>query len=264
MKKIHYLWLAFMALLLLAACSPAGNTSSESETADTAVMAEKDASEQMSDDTMMDEKDETMAEEAAAEHDTMMDEEKPESEAMAEGDSMAEGEAMMEDKEGSEEAMADDEIAGSEMMTDLPAWQKMALTDVRSGESFTLADFAGKTVFVEPMATWCTNCRRQLTNVSQARAQLSDENVVFIALSVETNISNQDLANYAEEAGFEWAFAVSSPELLQELVATFGQSITNPPSTPHFIIRPDGTYTDLVTGIESSEQLINQLQAAQG
>ncbi len=263
MKKIHYLWLAFMALLLLAACSPTGNAS-ESETADTAVMAEKDNSEQMSDDTMMDEKDDMMAEEAAPEHDTMMDEEKPESEAMAEDDSMAEGEAMMEDKEGSEEAMADDEMAGSDMMTDLPTWQKIALTDVRSGESFTLADFAGKTVFVEPMATWCTNCRRQLTNVSQARAQLNDENVVFIALSVETNISNQDLANYAEQAGFEWAFAVASPELLQELAATFGQSITNPPSTPHFIIRPDGTYTDLVTGIESSEQLINQLQAAQG
>ncbi len=30
----------------------------------------------------------------------------------------------------------------------------LPLTDVRSGETFILAEFAGKTVFVEPMATW--------------------------------------------------------------------------------------------------------------
>ena len=35
-----------------------------------------------------------------------------------------------------------------------PDWLTMPLTNARSGETFTLADFAGKTVFVHPMATW--------------------------------------------------------------------------------------------------------------
>ena len=161
-----------------------------------------------------------------------------------------------------EEAMSD-EAMGDEMMSDAAAWQKIALTNVRTGETFTLADFAGKTVFVEPMATWCTNCRRQLTNVSSARAEFG-EDVVFVALSVETNVSNDDLKAYTESTGFDWVFAVATPELLQELVALYGQTITTPPSSPHFIIRPDGSTTDLVTGIEGVEAIVSQIKNAQG
>jgi hypothetical protein len=35
-----------------------------------------------------------------------------------------------------------------------PDWLTLPLTNARTGETFTLADFAGKTVFVHPMATW--------------------------------------------------------------------------------------------------------------
>lgn len=146
----------------------------------------------------------------------------------------------------------------------LPPWQTLPLTNARTGETFTFADFAGKTVFVEPMATWCTNCRQQLGNVSSVRTQLDADQFVFIALSVETNIPAADLAQYAEDNGFDWLFAVLTPEMLGELTATFGRTITNPPSTPHFIIRPDGTTTGLTTGIESGSQIVEQLTAASG
>ena len=63
--------------------------------------------------------------------------------------------------------------------------------------------------------------------------------------------------------GFGWAFAVMTPELLQSLADTFGRSITSAPSTPHFIIRADGSYTDLVTGIDAPDVLVQQIQAAQ-
>lgn len=145
-----------------------------------------------------------------------------------------------------------------------PTWQTLPLTNARTGETFTFADFADKTVFVEPMATWCTNCRQQLGNVSSVRTQVDANQFVFIALSVETNITADDLAQYAEDNGFDWLFAVLTPEMLGELAATFGRTITNPPSTPHFIIRPDGTTTELTTGIESDSQIIEQLMAASG
>lgn len=136
----------------------------------------------------------------------------------------------------------------------LAPWQSLALTDVRTGAPFTLADFAGRTVYVEPMATWCTNCRRQLGEVQQAQAQLGEE-VVFVALSVETNISAQELGTYAQENGFDWTFAVMTPEFLAALADTFGQTIANPPATPHFVIRPDGSFGDLHTGITPAAEI---------
>lgn len=158
-------------------------------------------------------------------------------------------------------AASADEAETAVTAADLPAWQTLPLTDARSGATFTLADFAGQTVFVEPMATWCSNCRRQLQNVRAAQAQLGPD-VIFIGLSVETTLDNAAMAAYATNEGFEWPFAVASEELLQALVAEFGRTVVNPPATPHFIIRPDGSFTELTTGIESAADLIAQLQAA--
>ncbi len=146
-----------------------------------------------------------------------------------------------------------------------PDWQQMELVDANTGETFTLGDFYGQTVFVEPMATWCTNCRAQLRNVREAIEQLTEQeidDVVFIALSVETNLSDEDLADYTQEHEFDWTFAVMSEDLLRALVDEFGRTITNPPSTPHFIIRKDGTYTDVETGIETSDEIIEQILTA--
>jgi hypothetical protein len=157
-----------------------------------------------------------------------------------------------------------DETDGAAEVMALPAWQQIALTNARTGELFMLSDFAGKTVFVEPMATWCTKCLQQLTNVRQAQGQLNGDDTVLVALSLETNLSDQVLAQYADGRGFNWLFAVMTPEILGELADEFGRVITSAPSTPHFIIRPDGSFTSLTTGIESSEQILGQLQAARG
>ena len=144
-----------------------------------------------------------------------------------------------------------------------PAWQQIVLTDAATGQPFTLADFAGKTVFVEPFATWCSNCRQQLGNVQAARAQLGDD-VVFVTLSVEPNIGNEALVQYTVETGFDWTFAAMPPEMLQALAGIFGQTVANPPATPHFIIRPDGSFTELVTGIEGAEAIVEAVEEARG
>jgi len=146
--------------------------------------------------------------------------------------------------------------------TERPDWQNLELTDAQTGESFTLASFEDKTVFVEPMATWCTNCRKQLNNVNSAIPE-AGEDVVFIALSVEGNLADDKLAEYATRQEFDMMFAVATPELLTALVEEFGRKITSPPSTPHFIIRPDGSTTELTTGIEAPEVLLAQIADAQ-
>ncbi len=241
-------------ILLLAACTGAATEAQPGASEPAA--AEVAAAET---DEMMSELDDAMAEdnESMAEHDDAMTND---DETMAEhnDEMMEDDDEMMEDdesanmKESSEESMTED--------TNLPAWQTTPLTNAQTGEQFTLADFAGKTVYVEPMATWCTNCRRQLTNVSAATSQF-DDNVVFIALSVEIGIQDSELAAYAEGQGFPFIFAGLDETLLNELAHEFGQTIANPPATPHFIIRADGTATELVTGIETADEIAGRIQA---
>lgn len=141
-----------------------------------------------------------------------------------------------------------------------PDWTQLELVNARTGEPFTIADFAGKTVFVEPMATWCTNCRAQQREVIDAQSQLGDS-AVFISLSVENGLADQVLADYAEQNGFDWVFAVATPELANALVEQYGRTILTPPSTPHFLIRPDGTPSDLRTGNHRAEVIVETITA---
>jgi cytochrome oxidase Cu insertion factor (SCO1/SenC/PrrC family) len=252
---------ALILLLLAVACSPTASETAAPAPEQAMAAGETEAmtgeSEAMSGDGAMPAEGHDAAdsegEMTAATAEPMMD-------GAAEGDhSMAGETAEMMDATapaGGEPAMdASAENTDAAMAAPLPAWGQLALTNAVTGEPFTLADFSGKTVFVEPMATWCTNCRAQLDNVSQARAGLDPEQVVFVALSVETTISDGELAAYAQNNGYDWVFAVMTPEMLAELANSFGRTVTNPPSTPHFIIRPDGGVTDLVTGIESPDEI---------
>lgn len=141
---------------------------------------------------------------------------------------------------------------------DLPTWQTVMLTDARTGEAFALADFQGKTVFVEPMATWCSNCRQQQGEVRDAKSRLGDE-VLFVGLSLETNLPADQLAAYAESNGFDWTYAVMSTDLLRALSDEFGRGISSAPSTPHFIIWPDGTFSDLATGIHTADEIVAEI-----
>ncbi len=145
-----------------------------------------------------------------------------------------------------------------------PAWANLPLVNAETGQTFTLADFAGKTVFVEPFATWCTNCRRQLPNVDSARQQVDPTQYVFVALSVAENVDNATLTQYATDNGWEFIYAAASMEITQGLVDSFGRSAITPPSTPHFIIRPDGSLTALGTGSHDATALVAELTAAAG
>jgi peroxiredoxin len=145
-----------------------------------------------------------------------------------------------------------------------PAWQTTPLVNATTGNTFTLADFAGKTVYVEPMATWCTNCKAQQGQVRTVREQLGEENYVYISLSVEPNDTTEGLAAYLVRENFPWTFAIAPTEMIASLVEQFGRSVTTPPSTPHFVISPDGAVSQLMTGQHSADELVAILTAAAG
>jgi thiol-disulfide isomerase/thioredoxin len=152
-----------------------------------------------------------------------------------------------------------DETAVREITQPAPAWMTTELTDACSGETFALTDFAGKTVYIEAMATWCPPCRDQLARVKEATAQLPEEGrveIVIVALSSEVDLPRETLAEYAAVNEFPFLFAVMSAEMLQMMAAELGQEIAVPPATPHLIVAPDGTIGEIRTGGSSPEDLL--------
>jgi thiol-disulfide isomerase/thioredoxin len=140
-----------------------------------------------------------------------------------------------------------------------PAWLTAELTDACSGETFALADFLGKTVYIESMATWCVNCHGQLTRATEAAGQIAEDqrdDVVFVALSSEVDLPHEALAQYAADNAFPFIFAVMPAEFLQAMAGDLGQEIAVPPAMPLIIVAPDGTVGELHTGGASVEDVL--------
>ncbi|MEO8611070.1 MAG: TlpA disulfide reductase family protein [Chloroflexota bacterium] len=154
--------------------------------------------------------------------------------------------------------------AQNSAISNSPAWFTLPIVNAQTGETFTLADYTGKTIWVEPMATWCTNCRHQLPNVEAARVALNSDQYVFISFSVAENVDNATLASYVDEQGWHWAFAVATDDLTQGMVDTFGRTVVTPPSTPHFIVKPDGSVSAIETGTPTTDEIVAELKAASG
>ena len=154
------------------------------------------------------------------------------------------------------EAPAAEAPAADGELTALP------LTNVATGETFTLADFSGQTVLVKPMATWCGKCKTNLQGVQEATAELGEGDYKVVALSVEDSLPDEDLANYATEEGFDFTFAVATPETMRALDAKFGQTALNPSIGSRFIIGPDGEISELTTGKVEPAALVASLESA--
>ncbi len=155
--------------------------------------------------------------------------------------------------------------AVTEITEPAPVWMTTELTDACSGETFALDDFAGKTVYLEAMATWCPPCRDQLARVKEAAAQIpaaEREEIVFVALSSEVDLPRQVLAEYAAANDFPFIFAVMPAAMLQVMVDDLGQEIAVPPATPHLIVGPDGTIGEVHTGSASAEDVLALLAEA--
>lgn len=135
------------------------------------------------------------------------------------------------------------------------------LTDVRSGETFTLAELAAAEgpVLLEPMAVWCTKCLAQQREVVAAHER--SDGFASVSLDVDLSEAAADLASYADAEGFDWRFAMADAALYRLLRERFGVAATNPPSTPLIVVERDGTVRplDFGVGTRSAEQLLAEL-----
>lgn len=134
-------------------------------------------------------------------------------------------------------------------------WAARTLTDVATGRAFRIADFAGRTVFVETMAIWCSNCRAQQARFREALGRLDPSLVAYVVLSVDPGETGEALERYRSEQGFLGTYAVAGREVSAALVEAFGPNAINPPSVPVVVVRPDGS-VEFGTGPKSVEEIL--------
>jgi len=189
--------------------------------------------------------------------------EKPTEEAMMEKPTE---EAMME--KPTEEAMDEphddamtEEVMTEEAMMEAPAWYSASLTDVNTGEAFTINDLKGKVVLVETMAVWCSKCFSQQTEVKALHASLGErDDFVSIGFDIDPNEDAELLKTFVGQNGFDWKYVVAPAEVSAEFVSLYGGQFLNPPSTPMLIIDRKGVAHPLPFGIKSANELMQALQ----
>ena len=134
-------------------------------------------------------------------------------------------------------------------MTAKPDWFNIQMTDVRTGQTFTVNDYAGKVVLVETMATWCITCIEQQVEVKKFESQVSNpKDLVVISLDTDLNEDAATLKEYANSYGFDWHFAISPLEVDKALGNLYSAEFLNPPLAPMLFVDRHGSVYSLPFG----------------
>lgn len=149
----------------------------------------------------------------------------------------------------------------SEPVSTTPEWFDMELTDVQTGEIFTMNDYAGKVVLVETMAMWCPNCVVQAHEVRKLHELLGNpDDLISVSLDVDVNEEAASLKEYSEGYGFDWHFAVAPLGVARALGNLYTAQYLNPPLSPMLIIDRDGEVHHLEYGKKSAEKLLESVE----
>lgn len=134
-------------------------------------------------------------------------------------------------------------------------WATAALTDVTTGETFTIAQLAGRPIFIETMAIWCSNCRAQQARFAEAFGRMSSGTAEYVVLTIDPAETAGDLARYKAERGFTGRYAVAGRDVSRALEAEFGPNALNPPSVPLVLVSASGEVS-FGTGGESVDEIL--------
>ncbi len=134
-------------------------------------------------------------------------------------------------------------------------WATATLTDVTTGETFTIAQLAGKPIFIESMAIWCSNCRAQQARFAEAFGRMAPGTAEYVVLTIDPAETAEDLARYKAERGFTGRYAVAGRDVSRALEAEFGPNAINPPSVPLVFVSAAGEVS-FGTGGESVDEIL--------
>lgn len=139
------------------------------------------------------------------------------------------------------------------------AWTDINIEDVTTGETFKISDFRGKKVVLETFAVWCSTCTKQQKEIKKLHGRIG-EDFVSITVDVDPNEDADKVRSHVDRNGFDWLYAVASPEMTRSLIDEFGTIVVNAPSAPVIIINEDGTARLLGRGVKSADKLEKELK----
>ena len=169
----------------------------------------------------------------------------------------------MNDPMNEESEMDSSEMTDASM--DTPAWFDIPLTNVNTGETFTINALKGNVVLVETLAMWCSNCLKQQKEVAELHTLLGKQDgFISLGLDIDPNEQADDLKAYTAKNGFTWEYAIAPAEVTRDLGNLYDAQFLNPPSTPMLIIDRNGQVHPLPFGIKSAKKLFEELEPILG
>lgn len=142
---------------------------------------------------------------------------------------------------------------------DIPEWRTSELTDVMTGEKFTINEYSGNPVLISAFTRLCPVCNVQQNEILRL-STLSNDSIIHIGVDIDFNDNGDSLKDYVLSNDFEGKFAVATPEFLAGLVSDFGQQMIQPVTAPLLVICPDGKRGMVFpAGIKPAEYIKEQI-----
>ncbi|NYT06982.1 MAG: TlpA family protein disulfide reductase [Methanomicrobiales archaeon] len=134
------------------------------------------------------------------------------------------------------------------------SWRTTELTDVRTGEVFSVSRFADRPVLIQTFTITCPVCMQQQEEITRLEQEGSIP-FIMIGLDIDPNGDAASLLRYAEQRGYAGRYARSPPDMTRSLVDRFGMGVLSPARAPLILVCPDGTAGLLAPGVKSAGDL---------
>ena len=123
-----------------------------------------------------------------------------------------------------------------------------------SGATVDLATFAGKPLLINLWATWCGPCRLEMPQLDALSVKFKDCGLVVIGISADDKPDAIRAIASEYKISYRMLVGLGQDALLREL----GYEDVLPYS---ILVRADGTVTDRITGLETTEDWERRITA---
>ena len=120
------------------------------------------------------------------------------------------------------------------------------------GKQVSLADYAGKPLWLTFGASWCPDCRTEAPDVEATYQANKDKGLAVLAVFI--NESAADIGGYAQRAGLTFPIAVDERTTIASAYQTLG-------IPTHFFIGADGKIREVRIGALSKDDMDRAIAA---
>ena len=145
--------------------------------------------------------------------------------------------------------LSGDAAAAAPAVGDVAPDFKAVLPD---GTPVSLAQYAGKPVWLTFGASWCADCRAESTDIEAAYERYRDRGLVVLGVFIDEGAS--DVSSYARRAGLTFPIAVDERSVVADRYRTLG-------IPTHYFIGADGRIKEVRIGALHADEMDRMLAA---